>query len=256
MQMRLKDKVVVITGAASGIGRGTAIRFAQEGAILVLGDRHAQRLGEVVSLVRAVGTVVASAVGDISDQSVAEALVDMAVTTHGRIDVLVNDAGIMDHFHGVGELSNEVWRRVLATNLDGPMFTCRRAIPTMRKQGKGSIVNIASNSGLRGSSAGAAYTTSKHALIGLTRNTASSYGKEGIRCNAICPGGVNTNIRESMMGQECDAGGLARCMEISNLIPTMLEPSDIASLALYLASDEARYINGIAVSADAGLTAL
>ena len=253
--MRLNDKVVVITGAASGIGRATAIRFAQEGAKLIIGDRHEQRLGEVVSQIRGAGSTIRSAVGDISDQSVAEALVDLALTAHGRIDVLVNNAGIMDQFHGVGELNNETWRRVLATNLDGPMFTMRRALPSMRKQGRGSIVNIASFSGLSGGSAGAAYTASKHAVIGLTRNTASTYFKEGIRCNAICPGGVNTNIGETILLNECDQVGLARATEITNTVGVMLEPSDIASLALYLASDEARYINGAAVSADAGLCA-
>jgi NAD(P)-dependent dehydrogenase (short-subunit alcohol dehydrogenase family) len=252
--MRLDGKIVVITGAASGIGRATAIRFAQEGARLVLGDRHVQRLGEVVSQIRALGGVVTCAIGDISDQSVAEALVDLAVTTHGRVDVLVNNAGIMDHFHGVGEVSNEVWRRVLATNLDGPMFTSRRAIPSMRKQGGGSIVNIASFSGLSGGSAGAAYTASKHALVGLTRNTACSYRLDKIRCNVICPGGVNTNISESMTTGECDQAGLARTMEISKNA-VLFEPSDIAELALYLASDEARYMTGTVVSADGGLSA-
>jgi NAD(P)-dependent dehydrogenase (short-subunit alcohol dehydrogenase family) len=253
--MRLKDKVVVITGAASGIGRATAIRFAQEGASVVLGDRHGQRLGEVVSQLRAAGSAVESAIGDISEQSAAEALVDLAVKTHGRIDVLVNNAGLMDNFHGAETVTNEVWRRVLGTNLDGPMFTIRRALPNMRKQGRGSIVNVASQSGRSGGSAGAAYTASKHAVIGLTRQTAICYLKEGIRCNAICPGGVNTNIGESMELDKCDPAGLARATEISSNAAGLLDPSDIAALALYLASDEARYITGAVVSADAGLSA-
>jgi NAD(P)-dependent dehydrogenase (short-subunit alcohol dehydrogenase family) len=253
--MRLKDKVVVITGAASGIGRATALRFAEEGASVVLGDKHAERLGEVVSQLRAAGKPVESAVGDISNQSVAEALVDLAIKTHGRIDVLVNNAGLMDNFHGAEKVTNEVWRRVLGTNLDGPMFTIRRALPSMRKQGKGAIVNVASHSGLTGGSAGAAYTASKHAVIGLTRQTATCYVKEGIRCNAICPGGVNTNIGESMEFDQCDQAGLARATEITANAAGMLDPSDIAALALYLASDEARYITGAIVSADAGLSA-
>jgi NAD(P)-dependent dehydrogenase (short-subunit alcohol dehydrogenase family) len=253
--MRLKDKVIVITGAASGIGRAAALRFAQEGASVILGDRHVQRLGEVVAEIRAAGSGVESAVGDISEQSVAEALVDLAIATHGRIDVLVNNAGIMDYFHGVEKVTNEVWRRVLGTNLEGPMFTCRRALPFMLEQGKGAIVNIASNSGLSGGSAGAAYTASKHALIGLTRNTAVIYAKQGIRCNAICPGGVNTNIAESMLLEQCDPVGLARATEINSNAAGLLEPADIAALALYLSSDEARYINGAVISADAGLSA-
>ncbi|HEY3654192.1 MAG TPA: SDR family oxidoreductase [Steroidobacteraceae bacterium] len=253
--MRLKDKVAVITGAASGMGRAMAIRFAAEGAKLIVGDRHVERLGEMVGLVRGGGGTIASAAGDISDQATAEALVDLAHSTHGRIDVLVNNAGIMDYFQGVGELENDVWRRVLATNLDGPMFTTRRALAYMLKAGKGSIVNIASLSSFSGASAGAAYTASKHALLGLTRNTAWRYAKEGIRCNAICPGAVQTNIQESMPENLIDPKGMARAVEFFGLGSAYFEPSEIASLALFLASDEARYINGSVVSADAGLCA-
>jgi NAD(P)-dependent dehydrogenase (short-subunit alcohol dehydrogenase family) len=253
--MRLKDKVVVITGAASGMGRAMAVRFASEGAKLIVGDRHVERLRDVVALVRGGGGTIASAEGDIGDQPTAEALVDLAHSAHGRIDVLVNNAGIMDHFQGVGELENEVWRRVLATNLDGPMFTTRRALGYMLKAGSGSIVNIASLSSFSGASAGAAYTASKHALLGLTRNTAWRYAKEGIRCNAICPGAVQTNIQESMPENLLDPKGMARAVEFFSLGSAYLEPSEIASLALFLASDEARYINGSVVSADAGLCA-
>jgi NAD(P)-dependent dehydrogenase (short-subunit alcohol dehydrogenase family) len=237
------------------MGRAMAIRFAAEGATLVVGDRHAQRLDEVVAEVRGSGGAIVSALGDISDQATAEALVDLAHSTHGRIDVLVNNAGIMDHFQGVAELSNEVWRSVLATNLDGPMFTTRRALKFMLKQGGGSIVNIASLSSFSGASAGAAYTASKHALLGLTRNTAWRYAKEGIRCNAICPGAVRTNIGESMPEGSVDPKGMARAVEFFGLGSAYLEPSEIASLALFLASDESRNINAAVVSADGGLSA-
>jgi NAD(P)-dependent dehydrogenase (short-subunit alcohol dehydrogenase family) len=253
--MRLQGKVAVITGAASGIGRSTAVRFAAEGASLVLGDRHAQRLRETVETIRSNGGTVASAEGDISVQSVAEALVDQAISSHGRIDVLVNSAGIMDHFHGAGELDNEMWRRVLAINLDGPMFTARRALPRMVQQGGGSIINISSISGFSGASAGAAYTASKHALVGLTRNTAWRYAKEGIRCNAICPGAVRTAIEESMPQDKLDPQGTERAVAFFSLGTALLDPADIASLALFLASDESRYINGSIVSADGGLCA-
>jgi NAD(P)-dependent dehydrogenase (short-subunit alcohol dehydrogenase family) len=253
--MRLQDKVVIITGAASGMGRSMAIRFAAEGAKLVVGDRHVERLREVCGLVRGSGGTIAAAEGDIGDQATAEALVELAHSTHGRIDVLVNNAGIMDHFQGVGELDNDVWRRVLATNLDGPMFTSRRAIKFMLEQGSGSIINIASLSSFSGASAGAAYTASKHALLGLTRNTAWRYAKNGIRCNAICPGAVQTNIQESMPETSVDPVGMARAVEFFSLASAYLEPSEIASLALFLASDESRYINGAMISADGGLCA-
>src|ERR1700677_3526879 len=215
--MRLQGKIAVITGAASGMGRSMALRFAAEGASLVVGDRHVQRLAEVVAHIRGTGASIASAAGDIGEQATAEALVDLAFSTHERIDVLVNNAGIMDHFQGVAELSNEIWRRVLATNLDGPMFTTRRALGYMLQQGRGSIVNISSLSGYSGASAGAAYTASKHALLGLTRNTAWRYAKEGIRCNAICPGAVKTNIEESMPAEELDPAGMARAVQFFSI---------------------------------------
>jgi NAD(P)-dependent dehydrogenase (short-subunit alcohol dehydrogenase family) len=253
--MRLQGKIAVISGAASGMGRSMAVRFAAEGASLVVGDRHVQRLAEVVAHIRGTGASIASAEGDIGEQATAEALVDLAFATHDRIDVLVNNAGIMDHFQGVGELSNEIWRRVLATNLDGPMFTTRRALGYMLKEGRGSIVNIASLSGYSGASAGAAYTASKHALLGLTRNTAWRYAKEGIRCNAICPGAVKTNIEESMPAAELEPAGMARAVQFFSIGHAYLEPDEIASAALYLASDESRYVNGATICVDGGLCA-
>jgi NAD(P)-dependent dehydrogenase (short-subunit alcohol dehydrogenase family) len=186
--MRLPEKVVVITGAASGMGRAMAERFAAEGASVVAGDWHAQRLEETVASIRNGGGTITAAQGDIADKQTAEHLVELAVTTYGRLDVLCNNAGVADYMQGVGELSDDIWRRVLSIDLDGPMFTTRRAIPTMIAQGGGSIINVASTAGISGGSAGAAYTAAKHALVGLTRNTAWMYAEKGIRCNAICPG--------------------------------------------------------------------
>jgi NAD(P)-dependent dehydrogenase (short-subunit alcohol dehydrogenase family) len=219
---------------------------------VIAGDVNAGRLEEAVASIRAKGGVITGKAGNIADRAVAEGLVDEAVTRHGRIDILVNNAGIMDYMAGVGALDDDVWRRVLSVNLDGPMFAMRRAVPRMVEQGGGSIVNIASIAGIQGGAAGAAYTTSKHALVGLTLNTAWMYAKQGVRCNAICPGGTRTNIGESMPPDRLDAAGAARAGEYGAIMPAMLEPGDIAGLALFLASDEARYINGAVVPADGG----
>ncbi|HEU5088531.1 MAG TPA: SDR family oxidoreductase, partial [Roseiflexaceae bacterium] len=200
------------------------------------------------------GTIVGMQ-GNIADKDAAEALVDQAISAYGRIDILCNNAGVMDYMQGVGELSDDIWRRVLSINLDGPMFTSRRAVPHMVAQGGGAIVNIASTAGISGAAAGAAYTASKHALVGLTRNTAWMYAKQGVRCNAICPGGVNTNIGETMTADRMDQAGAARAGAFAALIPTILEPTDIAALALFLASDASRLISGAIIPADAGWTA-
>jgi len=253
--MRLEGKVAVITGAGSGMGLAMAQRFAAEGAKLVLGDWNAERLAAAVDGIVAGGGSASGAHGDISDRASAEALIDLAISSHGRIDILVNNAGVMDYMQGVAELDDDIWRKVMAINVDGPMFTMRRAVPRMVEQGSGCIVNIASVGGLHGAAAGAAYTAAKHALIGLTKNTAWMYAPQGVRTNAIAPGGTKTNIGESMPVERIDRAGAARLGPYQALIPVMLEPEDIAALALFLASDEAAKINGAIVTADGGWTA-
>jgi NAD(P)-dependent dehydrogenase (short-subunit alcohol dehydrogenase family) len=253
--MRLNDKIAVITGAGSGIGRAMASMFAAEGATIVAGDWNGQRLDEVVAAITASGGTIVGAQGNIADQPTAEGLIDLAISTYGRLDILCNNAGVMDYMQGVGEMSDDIWRRVLGINLDGPMYATRKAIQHMLGQGGGSIVNTASTAGISGAAAGAAYTASKHALVGLTRNTAWMYAKRGIRCNAICPGGTATNIAETMPPERMDVEGSARAGAYAALIPEFLQPDDIAQLALFLASDESRHINGAIVPADAGWTA-
>ncbi|MBI3968549.1 MAG: SDR family oxidoreductase [Chloroflexi bacterium] len=253
--MRLQGKVAVITGAGSGMGLAMAQRFTAEGAKVVAGDWNAARLDQAVENIRRSGGTIVGAQGNIADQAAAEGLVDAAVSTYGRIDILVNNAGVMDFMQGVGELSDDIWRCVLGVNLDGPMFTMRRAVPRLVEQGGGSIVNIASTAGIHGGAAGAAYTASKHALIGLTRNTAWMYAAKGVRCNAICPGATATNIAETMTPERLDPVGSARAGAYAALIPAVLAPEDIAALALFLASDESRHINGAIIPADAGWTA-
>jgi len=250
--MRLKGKTAVITGAGSGIGRATAILFAAEGARVVANDWNAKTLDEVVAAVRADGGEITGVCGNVAVQAEIEDLIDTAIRTYDRLDILCNNAGVMDLNQGIGELTDEMWQRVLSINLNGPMFAMRRAVPIMLKQGDGAIINVASMSGLGGGAAGAAYTASKHGLVGLTLSTAWMYAQKGIRCNAICPGGVKTNIMQSVDMAKVDPAGSERARLYATMMPKMLKPIDIAQLALFLASDDSRYINGAIIPADAG----
>ncbi|HUV33087.1 MAG TPA: SDR family oxidoreductase [Devosiaceae bacterium] len=250
--MRLQDKSVVITGAGSGMGRAMALLFAREGAKVVAADWHKDDLGAAVAEVKQTGATIAGIVANVAEQTDVDAMIELAISSYGRLDILVNNAGVMDLFQPVAQTGDEIWRHVLSVNLDGPMFAMRRAVPAMLDAGGGAILNVASVAGLSGAAAGAAYTASKHALIGLTRNTAWMYARRGIRCNAIAAGGVETSIMQSVDPTKIDQEGLGTLTPYHGLMPRTLEAVDIANLALFLVSDEARYINGAIVPADAG----
>ncbi len=250
--MKLNGKVTVITGGGSGIGRETAILFAKEGAKVVVGDWNEKTLEETVGMIQSAGGEAAGVKSNVAVQADAEALIDAAIRKYGRVDVLINNAGVMDLNEGAGEVGNEIWERVMGVNVNGPLYLTRRAIPDMVKNGGGAIINITSVAGLSGAAAGVAYTTSKHALIGMTRNTAWRYLKDGIRCNAIAAGAVETHITSSVDMARMDPKGSERAQIFYGLIPAQLKPIDIASLILFLASDEARYINGTVIPADGG----
>ena len=252
MIRRLEDKVVIITGAGSGIGFDMTTLFAKEGAKIVAGEWNEKTLVQVITNVQKVGGEITGVNINVANQTEAEKLVDKAVSTYNRLDVLCNNAGVMDLMAGVAEVTDEMWQRVWNINVNGPMFLSRRAIPIMLKQGGGSIVNTASVAGIRGGAAGVAYTVSKHALVGLTRNTAWMYGPKGIRCNAMACGGVETNIMTSVDMTKINPEGATRTGLYTSIMPTLLKPIDIANLALFLASDESRYINGAIITADAG----
>lgn len=248
----LENKSVIITGAGSGMGRSMALLFASEGAKVVVADLKADRVEAVVKEIASKNGTAIGFAGNIAREEDVNKLMDACMAKYGTIDVLVNDAGIMDDFTPVADVTDELWNRVMGVNLFGPFYTCRLAVRQMLKQGKGAIVNVSSIGGLQGARAGAAYTASKHGLAGLTKNIGFMYGTKGIRCNAIAPGGVNTNIMEgaspNKFGFERISTGMA-----SNL--RMAEPAEVAELALFLASDKASNINGTVVVADGGWTA-
>ena len=241
--MRLQDKVAIVTGAGSGMGLAMTKRFIEEGARVVGGDIAESHLAAL----RAIPGVTAVR-ADVTVQADIDQLVATAEGL-GRLDIVVNNAGIVDRFLPVGEVTDEVWGRVLAVNLTGPMMLSRAAIPAMLRAGKGVIINIASVGGLAGARAGAAYVTSKHGLIGLTRNIAATYGADGIRCVAIAPGAVNTGI--PLGGEPSERGFAALNRTLATNIRAG-EPSEIANVALFLASDEASFVNGAVVIVDGG----
>jgi NAD(P)-dependent dehydrogenase (short-subunit alcohol dehydrogenase family) len=190
--------------------------------------------------------------GNVASADDCKRLVDAAVENFGRLDILVNNAGIMDRMLPVGEVDDATWNRVLGVNLNGPMHTMRLAVPIMQAQGGGVIVNVASAAALGGGFAGAAYTASKHAVVGLTRNTAVMYGKQGIRCVAICPGGVKTNIGAGGMPSQAGYATLGPGLAT---MPRVGEPIELANAILFAASDEASFLNGAIIPVDGGWTA-
>ena len=253
--MRLKDKVAVITGAGSGMGRQMAILFSAEGAKIVGADWHEEALDEVVAEVGASGGEMKGVQGNVALRKDCERIIAVAADTYGRIDVLCNNAGVMDLNQGVAELEDETWDRVMGINLYGPMCLTRAALPVMIAGGGGSIVNTGSVAGQGGAAAGAAYTISKHGLRGLTKNTSYIYSRDGIRCNLIAVGAVETNIMQSVDTSKMDPKGSERCQQWYAMIPAQLKPMDVAQVALFLACDESKGVNGAVLATDAGWTA-
>ncbi|MGI6554799.1 MAG: glucose 1-dehydrogenase [Bacillota bacterium] len=250
--MMLKNKVALITGVGSGMGEAMAKLFAAEGANVVGADINQEAINRVINNIRETDGAAIGVKADVSQPNDIEIMIKSAVKEYGRLDILVNNAGIMDNFVPVAELSEELWDRIMNVNVKGPFLACREALKIMLKQGRGVIINNASVGGLFGTRGGAAYVASKHALIGLTKNIGAIYHDQGIRSVAIAPGGVKTNIALTLKNpNELGAGKLARGVGPA----PMGEPEEIASLALFLASDDASFINGTVIVADGGWTA-
>lgn len=238
-----------------GMGPSMARTVSAQAAEIVAAHWNRTSPDAPVDEITAAGGTITALHGNSGVRGNAEALIDHAHATHGRIDIPVNNPGVMDLMQGTAEIPDDIWRKVMSITLDGPMYTSRRALPSMIEHSDGSIVNIASTAALGGGAAGTAYMSAKHGLIGLTKGTAWMHARKGIRCNAICPGGTATNIAESMTPERMDTVGAARAGAYARLIPAYLQPEDIARLALFLASDEARHVDGAVVAADGGWTA-
>jgi NAD(P)-dependent dehydrogenase (short-subunit alcohol dehydrogenase family) len=251
--MKLENKVAVVTGAGSGMGKAISILYAQEGAKVVVSDVSMEIANKVAVEITARGGTALPVVADVTKEKDIQNMIDAAVGTYGTLDILVNNAGIMDNFVPAEAITDELWERVFAINTTGPMRAIRKALPIFIKKGSGVIINIASAGGLQGSRAGATYTASKHAVIGLTKNVGFQYAKLGIRCNAIAPGAVNTNIGSTITAP--NKFGMERAMSGISLNPRVGEPEEIAKVALFLGCDDSSFINGAIITADAGWTA-
>lgn len=243
---RFTGKTVIVTGAGSGIGRATASRIAREGGRVVAVDVSQQRLDDFAAA--HAGADVVTLVADITDDA---KVAEIVAAGGARIDGLANIAGIMDDMTPVAELADAVWERVMRVNVDGTMKLMRAVVPVMLAQGSGSIVNTASEAALRGSAAGVAYTTSKHAVVGLTKSTAFMYGPSGLRVNAVAPGATITNI-EATFASEL---GAQRVRQAMALLPDAAEAEALAASITFLLSDDGVNVNGVVLASDGGWSA-
>lgn len=244
---------VIVTGAGSGIGRATALLFAKEGARVVIADvDDAAALAVAEEVAQGGGTAVA-VIGDLRDQAVVDRVAATAVEEFGGIDVLVNNAGIMDSMSAAADTGDDEWERVIGVNLTAPFRLTRAALPHMLAAGKGAIVFTASEASLRGSAAGAAYTASKHGIAGLTKSLAVMYRDKGIRCNAIAPGGTVTKIR---VDADRDAHGPAALAPYMGNAGSPARAEEQAAAIAFLASDAASNINGVILPVDNGWSAV
>jgi len=251
--MRLRDKVTIITGGASGMGRVASRLFAAEGARVVVADVTEEAAGAAVAEVVAAGGQATAVAADVSTEDGARRMVEHAMKTFGRVDVLYNNAGIMPEAdHSVVDTDVATWDRVMAVNVRGVFLGCKHAIPRMVEQGSGSIINVASFVALVGCSVPQdAYTASKGAVLSLTRSLAVQFGPQGVRSNAICPGPVETPLLMDWLLKDEAAKKLRLAR---NPTGRFGKPEEIAYMAMYLASDESRWTNGASLVVDGGIT--
>jgi len=259
--MTLENKTAVVTGAGSGIGRAIAVGLAEQGASVLVFDLDRSRADETSALISEAGGQAVSFQGDTTKSEDLERAISEAVASLGPLDIMVNNAGVLDGYFNVDETEEALWRRVLDIDLTGVFLGCKRALQEMLPRGQGRIINMASVAGLNGTGGGAAYVAAKHGVVGLTRQMAVVYSGRGVTINCICPGPIMTGLREhsqQILGpgipDMSNRGIAVNDAAIREVVPAGRrgKVEEIASAVCYLASDEAGYITGHAMVVDGG----
>ena len=250
---RLEGKSVVITGAGSGIGRAASLLFTKEGARLIAVDRS-EGVKETVEQVRKAGGTAEAVMADAGSEKDVIAFIDKAVSTYGRLDAIWANAGIGGGLVPIADQTVEHWQEVLRINLIGPFLAVKYSIPYMTKQGHGSIVCTASVAGLKANASGHPYAASKAGVISLVQTTAYSLSGTGVRINAVCPGLIETGMTKPIFDNAKERGTEGKIGQL-NPLKRAGQPHELAAMGLFLASDDATYVNGQAIPVDGGLTA-
>ncbi len=250
---RLEGKSVIITGAGSGIGRAASLLFTREGARLIAVDRS-ESVKETARLVTEAGGSVEPVLADAGSETDVKAFIEMAVSKHGRLDAIWANAGISGGLVPIAEQTVEHWQEVLRINLIGPFLAIKHAMPHMIRQKSGSIVCTASVAGLKAGASGHPYGASKAGVISLVQTTAYSLSGTGVRINAVCPGLIETGMTKPVFDRAKERGTQDKIGQL-NPLKRAGQPHELAAMGLFLASDEASYVNGQAIPVDGGLTA-
>jgi meso-butanediol dehydrogenase / (S,S)-butanediol dehydrogenase / diacetyl reductase len=251
--MRLKDKIVIVTGGGSGIGEAIAERFAREGAAVVVAGRRANRLKAVAEAIETAGGRASWVVTDVREAADCRRLIEATLAEFGRLDILVTSAGVLPVRLPLGDVPDEAWEATIATNVTGLFHCCKAAIRALCET-KGTIVNIASVAGLKGVPSSAPYSISKAAAIQLTRSMAIDYASSGVRVNAVCPAVVETDLNRDMLAAR-KAAGTYDALVMRHPLARFGTLDDVVEAALFLASDAAGWITGVALPVDGGVAA-